>query len=58
MAGPLFELTKKDVVFVWSQDCQRAFDDLKKALLSIASVVLESTIGAARILTTCSCLTL
>ncbi len=33
VAGPLFELTKKDVVFVWNQECQRAFDDLKKALV-------------------------
>ncbi len=31
LVGLLFELTKKDVVFVWNQDCQRAFDALKKA---------------------------
>ncbi|CAK9256013.1 unnamed protein product [Sphagnum jensenii] len=33
MASPLFELTKKDVAFVWDQNCQRAFDDLKRALV-------------------------
>jgi len=33
VVGPLFELTKKDVVFVWNPECQRAFDDLKKALV-------------------------
>jgi hypothetical protein len=33
LAGPLFELTKKDVVFVWNQDYQNAFDALKRALI-------------------------
>jgi hypothetical protein len=39
LAGPLFELTKKDVVFVWNQDCQRAFDALKKALIGAPILV-------------------
>jgi hypothetical protein len=39
LAGPLFELTKKDVVFVWNQDCQRAFDALKKALMGAPILV-------------------
>jgi hypothetical protein len=39
IAGPLFELTKKDVVFVWNQDYQRAFDDLKRALLEAPILV-------------------
>jgi hypothetical protein len=39
IAGPLFELTKKDVVFVWNQDCQRAFDDLKRALVEAPILV-------------------
>jgi len=39
VVGPLFELTKKDVVFVWNQECQRAFDDLKKALVQALVLV-------------------
>jgi len=39
MANPLFELTKKDVAFIWNQDCQRAFDDLKKALVEAPILV-------------------
>jgi hypothetical protein len=39
MATPLFELTKKDVAFVWNQNCQRAFDDLKRALMGAPILV-------------------
>jgi hypothetical protein len=39
LAGLLFELTKKDVVFVWNQDCQKAFADLKKALMGAPILV-------------------
>jgi len=39
MASPLFELTKKDVAFVWNQNCQRAFDDLKRALVEAPILV-------------------
>ncbi len=39
IAGPLFELSKKDVVFGWNQDCQRAFDDLKRALMEASILV-------------------
>ncbi len=39
MASLLFELTKKDVAFVWNQDCQRAFDSLKKALVEAPILV-------------------
>jgi hypothetical protein len=39
LAGPLFELTKKDVAFVWTQDCQRAFDALKEALMGAPILV-------------------
>jgi len=33
LAGPLFELTKKNVAFVWNLDYQHAFDALKRALV-------------------------
>jgi hypothetical protein len=39
MASSLFELTKKDVAFVWNQNCQRAFDDLKRALVEAPILV-------------------
>jgi hypothetical protein len=39
MASPLFELTKKDVAFVWNKNCQRAFDDLKRALVEALILV-------------------
>jgi len=39
MASPLFELTGKDVAFVWNQDCQRAFDALKRALVEAPILV-------------------
>ncbi len=29
----LFELTKKDVAFVWSLDCQLVFEALKRTLV-------------------------
>ncbi len=31
----LFELTKKDVAFVWNLDCQHAFEALKRALVDV-----------------------
>jgi len=39
LAGPLFELTKKDVAFIWNQDCQQAFDSLKKTLVDAPILV-------------------
>ena len=33
IAKPLNELTKKTKVFEWSQECQKAFDNLKKKFL-------------------------
>ena len=32
VANPLFALTKKDVSYVWSEECQKAFDKLKGCL--------------------------
>jgi hypothetical protein len=34
LAIPLFELTKRDVSFVWDLGCQRAFETLKSALVA------------------------
>ncbi len=42
LASPLFELTKKDIAFVWNQDCQRAFDALKRALVGAPILVRTS----------------
>jgi hypothetical protein len=33
LAAPLFELTKRDVNFVWDMGCQQAFQELKAALV-------------------------
>jgi len=33
LAGPLFELTRKDVAFVWDVGCQHAYQALKAALV-------------------------
>jgi hypothetical protein len=41
LAGPLFELTRKDVDFIWSEDCQKAFDAMKRALIG-APILLRS----------------
>jgi hypothetical protein len=35
----LFELIKKDVDFVWTRNCQRAFDALKEALMGAPILV-------------------
>ena len=34
LAGPLFDLTKKDVPFDWSTECSDAFEELKTALVN------------------------
>lgn len=34
IASPLHALTRKDVEFSWSQECQEAFDGLKRALVT------------------------
>jgi hypothetical protein len=35
LATPLFELTKRDVDFVWDAGCQQAFQALKAALVDV-----------------------
>ena len=39
IAGPLYALTKKDTPFVWTDDCQRAFDTLKCLLMEALLLV-------------------
>jgi len=39
LASPLFELTKKDIEFIWNQDCQQVFDSLKRALVNAPILV-------------------
>jgi hypothetical protein len=39
LAAPLFELTKKDVAFVWNSDCHQAFEALKRALVATPVLV-------------------
>jgi hypothetical protein len=39
LASPLFQLTKKDVPFVWNQDFEQVFDALKKALVKAPILV-------------------
>jgi hypothetical protein len=39
LAAPLFELTKKDVAFVWNLDCQQAFEALKRTLIAAPVLV-------------------
>ena len=34
LGKPLYDLTKKDQPFVWSQQCQNAFDTIKSLLVS------------------------
>ena len=34
IAGPLTNLTRKDVKFVWSEECEKSFIELKKRLTS------------------------
>ena len=34
IANPLSQLTRKDVPFIWSEDCQRAFEELKNRLVT------------------------
>jgi len=35
LVGPLFELTRKDVAFVWDVGCQQAYQALKVALMDV-----------------------
>ena len=45
IAGPLHRLLKKDVEFVWSEECKASFDSLKESLIS-APVLVYPRFGA------------
>ncbi|KAL0394599.1 UNVERIFIED_CONTAM: Transposon Tf2-11 polyprotein [Sesamum latifolium] len=45
IAGPLTKLLRKGVVFQWTKQCQRSFDELKKRLTSTPILVLPSGSG-------------
>jgi len=34
LAGPLFDLTRKDATFVWDKSCEQAYQTLKAALVN------------------------
>ncbi len=42
VARPLFDLTKKDVPFRWSPECDVAFEELKKRIVSAPVLVLPN----------------
>ena len=41
VTGPLYDLNKKDVKFIWTATNQMAFDSLKQALVSDSVVTLR-----------------
>ena len=45
IAAPLYDLTKKHVPFVWSTECQQAFDSLKRSLTSADVLALPDDEG-------------
>ena len=46
IAKPLHELTQKDRAFLWTEDCQRAFESLKSTLISAPVLAYPSPEGA------------
>ena len=46
VAGPLHTLTKKDVTFVWTPECQSAFEKLKKLAPILVYLLETDTSGA------------
>ena len=40
IASPLIKLTTKDTPFVWTEDCQKSFDTLKKFLTSYDNILI------------------
>ena len=42
---PIYYLTKKGIPFVWTEECQKAFDDIKKALTNPPVLVMPNETG-------------
>ena len=45
IASPLTELTRKDVKFVWSETCERSFQELKKRLVTAPVLTISNGEG-------------
>ena len=45
IAGPLIRLTRKNIPFVWSNECQKAFETLKHCLTSAPILSFPRTVG-------------
>jgi len=45
LAAPLTKLTKKNEAFIWSEDCERSFQELKHRLVSAPVLTLPSETG-------------
>lgn len=45
IAAPLSTLTRKDVQFIWNEDCKKVFNELKKKLTSAPVLTIRSAGG-------------
>ncbi|BFG34988.1 hypothetical protein CerSpe_212620 [Prunus speciosa] len=45
IAAPLTKLTRKDVLFIWNEDCEKAFNELKKKLTTALVLTIPSRGG-------------
>lgn len=52
IAKPLFDLTKKDKKFIWSEDCENSFQELKTRLMSAPILAFPQVDGSNFILDT------
>ena len=49
IARPLYDLTKKGIQWNWTEACQKAFEDLKKAFTSLPVLIMPDTTKSFRI---------
>ncbi len=45
IAGPLYKLTEKQTVFAWTEQCNEAFDELKRRLTTAAVLAYPTALG-------------